>query len=78
MLMVSRDPSQRLAWIVALTAAMAVATIVLLGSYRLQRVLGDRGMLAVERLMGLVLTALAVQMLLDGVRTFVTELARAG
>ena len=34
-------------------------------------------MLAVERLMGLVLTALAVQMLLDGVRTFVTELARA-
>ena len=34
-------------------------------------------MLAVERLMGLVLTALAVQMLLDGVRTFVDRLARA-
>jgi small neutral amino acid transporter SnatA (MarC family) len=64
-----------LPWIVALTAAMVVATIVLLASYRLQRVLGDRGMVAVERLMGLVLTALAVQMLLDGVRTFVTELA---
>ena len=78
MLMVSRNPSQRLAWIVALTAAMVVATIVLLASYRLQRVLGERGMLAVERLMGLVLTALAVQMLLDGVRTFVTELGRAG
>ena len=76
MLMVSRDPSQRVAWIVALTAAMVVATIVLLASYRLQRVLGERGMMAVERLMGLVLTALAVQMLLDGVRTFVTELAR--
>ena len=77
MLMVSRNPSQQVAWIVALTVAMAVATIVLLASYRLQRVLGDRGMVAVERLMGLVLTALAVQMLLDGVRTFVTELARA-
>jgi len=75
MLMVSRNPSQLLAWIVALTAAMVVATIVLLASYRLQRVLGDRGMVAVERLMGLVLTALAVQMLLDGVRTFVTDLA---
>ena len=71
----SRNPSQLLAWIVALTAAMVVATIVLLASYRLQRVLGDRGMVAVERLMGLVLTALAVQMLLDGVRTFVTDLA---
>ena len=76
MLMVSRNPSQQFAWIVALTAAMVVATIVLLASYRLQRVLGDRGMVAVERLMGLVLTALAVQMLLDGVRTFVTELAQ--
>jgi small neutral amino acid transporter SnatA (MarC family) len=76
MLMVSRDPSQRVAWIVALTAAMIVATVVLLASYRLQRVLGDRGMVAVERLMGLVLTALAVQMLLDGVRAFV-ELLRA-
>jgi small neutral amino acid transporter SnatA (MarC family) len=75
MLMVSRDPSRVLAWVVALTAAMAVATIVLVSAYRLQRVLGERGMIAVERLMGLVLTALAVQMLLDGVRRFVAELA---
>ena len=74
MLMVSRDPSQRLAWVVALTAAMAVATFVLLAAHRLQRVRGERGMIAVERLMGLVLTALAVQMLLDGVRGFVAEL----
>ena len=59
-----------------LTAAMVVATMVLLASYRLQRALGERGMVAVERLMGLVLTALAVQMLLDGVRTYVTELGR--
>ena len=74
MLMVSRNPSQRLAWVVALTTAMAVATIVLVAAYRLQRVLGERGMIAVERLMGLVLTALAVQMLLDGVRAFVADL----
>jgi MarC family membrane protein len=74
MLMVSRNPSQVLAWVVALTAAMAVATIVLVAAHRLQRVLGERGMIAVERLMGLVLTALAVQMLLDGVRGFVAEL----
>jgi small neutral amino acid transporter SnatA (MarC family) len=35
-------------------------------------------MLAVERLMGLVLTALAVQMLLDGVRTFIGSAAHGG
>jgi MarC family membrane protein len=74
MLMVSRDPSHRLAWVLALTAAMVAATIVLVASYRLQRVLGERGVVAVERLMGLVLTALAVQMLLDGVKSFVASL----
>ncbi|MFI4888431.1 MAG: MarC family protein [Burkholderiales bacterium] len=78
MLMVSRDPSHRFAWVIALTTAMIVATIVLVAAYRLQRVLGERGMLAVERLMGLVLTALAVQMLLDGVRTFIATIAHGG
>ena len=78
MLMVSRDPTHRLAWLLALTAAMIVATLVLVGAYRLQRLLGERGMIAVERLMGLVLTALAVQMLLDGVRHFVDTLGQGG
>jgi MarC family membrane protein len=76
MLMVSRDPARLSAWIVALTASMLVATLVMLGAHRLQRILGERGMVAVERLMGLVLTAIAVQMLLDGVRTFVAQIGR--
>ena len=78
MLMVSRDPSHRLAWIAALTIAMAITTLVLLAAYRLQRALGERGMIAVERLMGLVLTAIAVQMLLDGVQAYVAGLGRGG
>jgi MarC family membrane protein len=78
MLMVSRDPAHRLAWVIALTAAMIVTTIVLVASGRLQRVLGDRGMIAVERLMGLVLTAIAVQMLLDGLRSFISGFAPPG
>jgi MarC family membrane protein len=76
MLMASRDPARLPAWIGALTAAMLVATAIMLGAHRLQAVLGERGMIAVERLMGLVLTAIAVQMLLGGVRTFVLELGR--
>lgn len=74
MLMASRDPSRLPAWIVALTAAMLVATLVMLSAHRLQRALGERGMIAVERLMGLVLTAIAVQMLLDGVRNFAAQI----
>ncbi|HEY2816360.1 MAG TPA: MarC family protein [Casimicrobiaceae bacterium] len=76
MLLASRDPTRLPAWIAALTAAMLVASAVMLGAHRLQRALGERGMIAVERLMGLVLTAIAVQMLLDGVRTFVAQIGR--
>ncbi|HEY3180224.1 MAG TPA: MarC family protein [Casimicrobiaceae bacterium] len=76
MLMASRDPAHLLAWVCALTAAMLIATFVMLGAHRLERALGERGMIAAERLMGLVLTAIAVQMLLDGVRAFVAEFAR--
>jgi len=71
MLMASRDPSRLVEWVIALTAAMAVTTIVLLAAPRLTHTLGERGMIAVERLMGLVLTALAVQMLLNGIRNFI-------
>ena len=55
---------------------MALTTVVLLGASRLQAVLGDRAIGALERLMGLVLTAVAVQMLLNGINTFVSSLPR--
>jgi small neutral amino acid transporter SnatA (MarC family) len=74
MLMASRDPSRIGGWIAALTAAMAVTTVVLLAADSVQRVLGTRGVAALERLMGLVLTAIAVQMLLNGVTDFVRRL----
>jgi small neutral amino acid transporter SnatA (MarC family) len=76
MLMASRDPDHLLAWVAALTAAMAVTTLALVAAPHLVRWLGERGMLAAERLMGLVLTALAVQMLLDGIRNFVGQLVQ--
>ncbi len=75
MLMASREPAKIGAWALALTAAMAVTTLVLLAAHRLQAILGERAVLALERLMGLVLTALAIEMLLSGVRMFVAQLA---
>jgi MarC family membrane protein len=47
---------------------------VLLAAERLQRVLGDAVMTAVERLMGLILTAIAIEMLLGGVRAYVASI----
>jgi len=73
MLMASREPSRIGVWVLALSAAMAVTLFVLLGAQRLQRALGERVVRAVERLTGLVLTAVAVQMLLDGIAAFVRQ-----
>jgi small neutral amino acid transporter SnatA (MarC family) len=74
MLMASRDPAKIGQWTVALTAAMVVTAVVLVGAQRLQDFVGERVVLAFERLMGLLLTALAVEMLLGGVRTFVAQI----
>jgi small neutral amino acid transporter SnatA (MarC family) len=52
---------------------MAVTTLVLLGADSLQRLLGERAVRAFERLMGLVLTAVAVEMLLGGIKSIATQ-----
>ena len=74
MLMASREPEKIGMWWAALTAAMLVTTVVLLAGERLQRWMGERAMQAVERLLGLILTAIAVEMLLGGIRAFVEGL----
>jgi len=74
MLMASRAPDRIGMLAAALTATMLFATLVLLLGDRLQQWLGERAMQAIERLMGLVLTAMAVEMLLGGIRMFVQGL----
>ena len=74
MLMASREPDHVGTLAAALTATMLFATLVLLLGDRLQQWLGERAMQAIERLMGLVLTAMAVEMLLGGIRMFVQGL----
>jgi len=74
MLMATREPEKIGMWAMALTVTMVLATLILVTGDRLQRWLGDRAMQAAERLMGLILTAIAVEMLLGGVREFVEGL----
>ena len=74
MLLATREPSKLGMWAVAITVTMAFVTIVLMAGETLQRWLGDRVMQAIERLMGLILTAMAVEMLLGGIRAFVAGL----
>jgi MarC family membrane protein len=74
MLMVSHEPAKLLIWFGALTVAMLVTTLILALGEPIEKLLGKRGMEAVERLMGLILTAIAVEMLLGGFKNFLLQL----
>lgn len=70
LLLASRQPDRMLHWIGALTLAMALSGIVLLTSDRIRRWLGSSMVSAIEKLMGLVLTAIAVEMVLAGLKRY--------
>jgi len=53
---------------------MAICALVLTMAERIQRLLGERTVMAFERLMGLVLVAISVEMVLAGIKTFVHEI----
>jgi multiple antibiotic resistance protein len=58
--------------LLAMTIAWALSGVILLSSTFFYRILRERGLLAVERLMGMLLVMVALQMLMNGVRTFLT------
>lgn len=74
LLLSSTEPERIWEWCTALVIAWTATTILLTASPFLLRVLGDRGLRALERLMGMLLVLLATQMLLNGVREFVQSL----
>ena len=77
LLLVSQAPERRLEWIAALCVTMLVSAVVLVLAERIQRVVGERFVVALERLMGLVLVALSIEMMLRGISTFVKQLLSA-
>lgn len=78
MLWSSTAPEQFAEWNVALLLAWLVSTAIILSSQFLVRLLGDRGLKAVERLMGMILVLLAIQMFLDGVTGYLQTLQLVG
>ena len=76
-LFTSSAPQRWAEWTVAVSIAVAVSFAVLAFAERIARALGARTLTALERLMGLVLTAIAVEMLLRGIEAFVRQLANA-
>ena len=67
MLFSTQYPDRMLDWSLALFLAWLGTAIILLSATSLYKLLGKPVLIAVERLMGMLLVAISVQMLLDGV-----------
>lgn len=66
LLLSNAAPERMGVWVASLALAWGTATAILLASTWFMRLLGERGLRATERLMGMLLVLLAVQMLLNG------------
>lgn len=74
LLLMSREPDRWPEWLLALFAAWLVSSIIIFFASSLSRYLGTKGLIALERLMGMVLITVAIQMLMSGIVEFLADL----
>lgn len=70
MLLGSQEPDRMGDWMLALVLAWGATAAILFSATWLKKWLGIRVLTAVERLMGMVIVAISVQMLLDGIASY--------
>ena len=68
--LMSSDPDRWPHWLAAVLIAWAMTATVLLLSSPLARLIKKRGLIAIERLMGMAVTAIAIKMILTGIEDF--------
>lgn len=69
-LLAHQQPDEMLTWSLALVLAWLISAFILMLGSSFTRILGERGLTAVERLMGMILVMLSVQMFLDGIANY--------
>jgi multiple antibiotic resistance protein len=73
LLLLRSAPGHTGSLLLALTIAWALSGVILLSSTFFYRLLRQRGLIAMERLMGMLLVMVSVQMFLNGVRAFLAR-----
>jgi membrane protein, MarC family len=71
MLLMSREPERWMSWLFAVLLAWTASALIIYFASYLARFLSEKGLIAIERLMGMILITVAVQMLLTGIAEFV-------
>ena len=70
LLLANQEPTRMTDWSLALLMAWGASAVILMFYEVFNKLLGERGLTAVERLMGMLLVMISVQMLLDGVHHY--------
>jgi MarC family membrane protein len=70
LLMMSDEPGRWPVWLLAVTVAWAATAVIVYFGSQVAEKLGPRGLVAIERLMGMILVAIAIQMFLTGADTY--------
>jgi multiple antibiotic resistance protein len=70
LLLMSQEPARWPVWLAAVCLAWLASAVILYLASDLRKVLGDRGLTALERLMGMILVIVAMDMLLRGVAEY--------
>ena len=73
LLLATRHPDRLGLWSLALFLAWAATALILAAAPLIKDLLGKRGLIAVERLMGMLLVAISVQMFLEGITEFLGD-----
>ncbi|HQC51090.1 MAG TPA: MarC family protein [bacterium] len=73
LLFTAKEPQMWGKWLVAVCGAWAISTVILSASSVFNRFLGGRGLAAMERLMGMILATISVQMLMTGIAQFLAQ-----
>lgn len=73
LLLMSREPERWLDWLIALLIAWTASAVILTFAGGMARYLHQNGLVAIERLMGMILITVAIEMLLAGIRLYLAS-----
>ncbi len=74
-LLANQEPDRMLDWSLALLLAWGASALILLMSGTVHKLVTDKGLRAIERLMGMILVMVAIQMLLNGLSSYIGHFA---
>ena len=73
LLFMSTEPERWPTWVAALLLAWTLSALILLAADNLQRLMGERALTAMERLMGMLLVTVAVEMMMAGIADYIAR-----